>query len=182
MTDRCPAATLVLSPLALANGATLAFHPCPGKDSAAEADLQVLLTSGAAAVVSLVNDEELAMLGVADLGARLQAAGIRWFHLPIEDDHAPDTAFEQAWLSAGPAIHALLDQGLLVSIHCRGGTGRTGLIATRLLLERCLSLTDASAAVKTVRPKALGLPVHIAYIEALAAKLAGNVGQQISNI
>lgn len=174
MTDRCPAATLVLSPLTLANGATLAFHPCPGKDGAAEADLQVLLTSGAAAVVSLVNDEELAMLGVADLGARLQAAGIRWFHLPIEDDHAPDAAFEQAWLSAGPAIHALLDQGALVSIHCRGGTGRTGLIATRLLLERGISLADASAAVKAVRPKALGLPVHIAYIEAVARQHTEN--------
>ncbi|MBQ1783761.1 MAG: dual specificity protein phosphatase family protein [Gammaproteobacteria bacterium] len=175
MTDLCPAATLVLSPLALANGATLAFHPCPGKDGAAEADLQVLLTSGAAAVVSLVNDEELAMLGVADLGERLQAAGIRWFHLPIEDDHAPDAAFEQAWLSAGPAIHALLEQGSLVTIHCRGGTGRTGLIAARLLLERGMSLADASAAVKALRPKALGLPVHIAYIEALVARLSGNI-------
>lgn len=174
MTDCCPAATLVLSPLALTNGATLAFHPCPGKDGASEADLQLLLGSGAAAVVSLVNNDELAMLGVADLGKRLQAAGIRWFHLPIEDDHAPDAAFEQVWLSAGPAIHALLDQGALVTIHCRGGTGRTGLIAARLLLERGMSLADASAAVKAVRPKALGLPVHIAYIEAVASQHAEN--------
>ena len=168
MTEHCPAATLTLSPLALANGATLAFHPCPGKDGAAAADVQVLLASGAAAVVSLVQPEELAMLGVADLGARLQAAGIRWFHLPIEDDHAPDAAFEQAWTSAGPAIHALLDQGELITIHCRGGTGRTGLVAARLLLERGMALSAASAAVKAVRPKALTLPVHVAYLAGLA--------------
>lgn len=161
-------ATLSFSPLHLTNGAVLAFHPCPGKEGAAAADLEVLLANGAAAVITLVEPAELALLGVADLGDRLKAANIQWFHLPIEDDHAPDAAFEQAWQSAGPAIHRLLDQGRLVTIHCRGGTGRTGLIAARLLLERGATLAEATAQVQQVRPKALTLKVHQDYLEDLA--------------
>ncbi len=171
MSSNTTNATLQLSLLHLDNGATLAFHPCPGKDGTPQADIAYLIDQGPAAVVSLVEQHELDELKVSTLGQQLQQAHIHWFHLPIGDDAAPNAAFEAAWAEASPALHELLDAGQLVTVHCRGGTGRTGLVIARLLLERGYSLDEATAAVQQIRPKALTLPVHQHYISELACKL-----------
>ena len=97
--------------------------------------------------------------------------GLKWFHLPIEDDHAPEAAFEQAWTSQSAAILDLLQKGGRLALHCKGGTGRTGLIATRLLLALGWELEPAMAVVKALRPKALTLPAHQAWIADEAARL-----------
>ena len=96
-----------------------------------------------------------------------------WAHCPIEDMTPPGEPFERAWIDTGPRVHALLDRGEGVALHCRAGLGRTGTIAARSLLERGLSLAEAIAAVRRARPGTIETRGQEAYLEALAARGRG---------
>jgi protein-tyrosine phosphatase len=78
---------------------------------------------------------ELELLGVPDLGDRVSRTSLRWWHLPIVDGGVPDVRFEHAWYRAGEDLRRRLAAGEGVVVHCRGGLGRTGIVAARLLIE-----------------------------------------------
>ena len=74
---------------------------CPGKkdtgyylgtiwDRDLEADLEVIAAWRADAVVTLLEEFELEMLGVGALPSLLSSRGIEWHHLPIRDVDVPD--------------------------------------------------------------------------------------------
>lgn len=139
---------------------------CPGKRGPALAgfawkrdlavDLDAVRDWGAAAVISLIESHEIEFLGVSNLEAEVTARGMEWLHLPIVDVTAPGDEFEQRWLSAGPRVRGMLAEGRSVFIHCRGGLGRAGTVAARLLIE--LGEADAAIAiarVREVRPRAI---------------------------
>jgi len=138
---------------------------CPGKkdpfamsghwDRDLEQDLDAISRSGGAMVVSLIEEHELSALHVAHLPRALQQRGLQWLHLPIEDGGVPDKAFEQAWREAAPRIREQLQAGRVVVLHCRGGLGRTGLVAARLLVESGATPPEAVRAVRAVRPGAI---------------------------
>lgn len=96
---------------------------------------------------------------------------IRWFHLPIEDDYAPGADFHEAWKSEKTEINALISGGKSIAIHCMGGSGRTGMVADQILLERGLVLSEVTSRVKNIRSTDLCIPTQIAYIEAFAKKI-----------
>jgi len=153
-------------PLDAQSAAGLIFTPCPGTKGTSIAEaLATLQQAGAAAVISLNPISELENLQVADLGAQVNAHGLQWFHCPIEDDHAPLADFAAAWQQAGPLVHQLLDAGKTVAIHCKGGSGRTGLMAAQILLERGHSKDRVKSMVQTLRPFALTLEPHVRYFE-----------------
>jgi len=118
---------------------------CPGKkDPAAltgawdrdlDIDLQAILDWGGKVLVTLMEQYELRQLGVEDIGERAGEIGLKWYHLPIQDVSIPDSEFEKTWDVVSPILHKHLDAGEHVVIHCRGGLGRTGTIAARLLVE-----------------------------------------------
>jgi protein-tyrosine phosphatase len=60
---------------------------------------------------------------------------MEWHHLPIRDVQVPDARFEAGWESAGVRLGDRLREGERVLVHCRGGLGRTGMVAARLLVE-----------------------------------------------
>ena len=64
-------------------------------------------------------------------------------------------------------MHTLLRQGEKVAIHCKGGSGRTGLVAAQILLELGLDKIEAKQRVQALRPYALTLAPHLAYFNAL---------------
>ena len=84
---------------------------CPGKQQLHAAsgawcrdlglDVAEIARWNAAAVVTLIEDHELASLGVVALGDVMRDAHMTWFHLPIRDVGVPDARFEEAWLGAG---------------------------------------------------------------------------------
>jgi len=129
-----------------------------GDGAALDADLATLVQWGAAALVTLLQPYELTLLGVEDLGARANALGLEWHHLPVTDGAAPGAAFEAAWAETGPSLHARLDAGGRIVVHCRAGIGRSGALAARLLVERGLAPGDAIVAVRRVRPGAIESP------------------------
>ena len=90
--------------------------------------------------------------------------GLAWFQLPVEDDCAPEAPFAAAFASHKTALLARLAAGQTLAIHCRGGSGRTGLMAAILLLEAGYAPTQVKSLVQGLRPKALTLTPHVHYL------------------
>jgi protein-tyrosine phosphatase len=150
-------------------GAGLLLTPCPGTRGVETAiALEQLQAAGAEAVITLMPDGEMASNGVMDLAQLCAQRGLQWFHLPIEDEHPPEQDFAAAWQVQRSAVHQLLDSGGKIAVHCKGGSGRTGLMAAQILLERGWTPDAATAAVKALRPYALSLAVHQHYLGQLA--------------
>ena len=59
----------------------------------------------------------------------------RWWHLSIVDSGIPSRHFEHARNRAGEDLRRLLVAGEGIVVDCRGGLGRTGIVAARLLVE-----------------------------------------------
>jgi protein-tyrosine phosphatase len=134
---------------------------CPGKHDAAAmtggwardlaADLDAIAQWGAGMVVTLVEPIELGLLRVPQLGDEVRRRGMDWLHLPIPDYQPPTAAFERAWHDDGALIRQRLRQGDSIVVHCKGGLGRAGMIAARLLVELGVPATDAIAQVRAAR-------------------------------
>ena len=148
-----------------AGGGVIGMTLCPGKrgDSVFGADWERDLAAdvaairewGARAVVTLIEDHEFEMLGVQALPDAVRAAGLEWHHLPVEDVHAPSPEFETRWVYAGARLRQRLRRGERVLVHCRGGLGRAGSVAARLLVEFGATPVDAISQVRAVRPGAI---------------------------
>jgi ADP-ribosyl-[dinitrogen reductase] hydrolase len=118
-------------------------------------DLDAIRDWGAAAVVTLLEPKELALLRVERLGREVVRRRMLWFHLPIVDVSTPDEEFERRWEVSGAELRALLRDGRDVLVHCRGGLGRAGTIGARLLIELGMEPTTAIREVRDVRPGAI---------------------------
>ncbi|MFM8988549.1 MAG: hypothetical protein ACKOUS_02555, partial [Alphaproteobacteria bacterium] len=94
------------------------------------ADLAAIEDWGAALLLTLVEDDEFARYGVPDFARHARAGRFAWLHLPIGDMKPPGEAFERGWRAHGAAVLDALSGGRRVAIHCVGGRGRTGTIAS----------------------------------------------------
>ncbi len=152
---------------------------CPGKhdrnaksgywDRDLALDLDAIHDWGAAAVVTLMERKELALLRVERLGEEVRRRGMLWFHLPIVDVSTPDAAFERQWHAAGDELRTLLRGGRDVLVHCRGGLGRAGTIAARLLIELGAEPATAVRQVRAARPGAIETREQERYVLGIAA-------------
>jgi len=144
------------------NEGRLGLTLCPGKKDGPRGwnrdlveDLRIIRHWGAGAVLTLIEDHEFQLLDVPSLGDDVLAMGMSWYHLPIRDVDVPDHRFEAQWQTVGPLIHRRIDGGERVLIHCRGGIGRTGLVAGLILAERGCPPRDAIHRVRAVRRGAI---------------------------
>ena len=139
---------------------------CPGKkypwglagnwERDLDPDLDRISRWGATAVVSLITREEIRDLEVQDLSLAVADRHMEWWHLPIPDGQPPGAEFEKAWVHAGAAIRDRLRLGFDVLVHCKGGLGRAGTVAARLLVEFGERPDDAIDRVREARsPNAL---------------------------
>jgi ADP-ribosyl-[dinitrogen reductase] hydrolase len=118
-------------------------------------DLDAVCNWGAAAVVTLLELHEFTLLKVERLGEEVRRRNMLWFHLPIVDVSIPDQRFEEQWGIAGKEVRAILRGGRDVLVHCRGGLGRAGVVAARLLVELGMAPAEAVARVRAARPGAI---------------------------
>lgn len=95
------------------------------------------------------------MLGVRELGEAVKALGIKWVHFPIRDLDTPTDKAMGTWAAISAQLHATLERGGRVLVHCRGGLGRAGTIAALMLIERRWSAPQAISDVRAVRPGAI---------------------------
>lgn len=138
---------------------------CPGKkdpysahgpwDRDLSIDLDAITKWGATLILTLVEQHELEYLEVSKLGSMIRSRGMQWLHLPIKDVSVPSSTFETQWRESGEYIRSLLRNQFDVIVHCRGGLGRAGSIAARILVEFGEKPKKAIAKVRSVRPGAI---------------------------
>jgi len=160
-------------------GGVIGITFCPGKcgpsvsgyrwERDLVADLDVVSKWRPDAVLTLIERHELEMLGVIRLGEQIVARGIEWHHLPIVDVRPPDERFEAAWRTVGPLMHARLRSGGRILVHCRGGLGRAGTVAARLLVELDTAPAEAVRRVRAARPGAIESNEQLEHVLSLRA-------------
>jgi len=90
-----------------------------------------------------------------------------WIHLPIKDVSVPNATFEREWEVIGEGLRARLRAGFDILVHCRGGLGRGGLVAARLLIELGSKSDDAIEQVRRARPGAIETREQENYVKAI---------------
>ena len=118
---------------------------CPGKyqpgavtgawNRDLDADLKAIVEAGATTVITLLEPHELESLRVAELPAKANDLGLTQYSLPVRDGGVPSKKIESLWKSIGREIRDSIRNGELLVIHCKGGLGRTGLLAASLCVE-----------------------------------------------
>ena len=150
---------------------------CPGKKQPGAAtgawdrelglDLDAVVDFGAVVLVSLIEDHEIEALQVQAIAQECTARHLQWIHLPIADVSVPDRNFEESWTRHGPGLRARLRGGFNIVVHCKGGLGRAGTVAARLLIELGTGPHAAIRAVRLARPGAIETPAQLGYVEGL---------------
>lgn len=125
-------------------GGRIGITFCPGKkqdgasgrhDRDLAVDLDVIAHWNAAAIITLIEQFELEDLKVPKLGEEVKRRFMEWHHWQISDYSVPDDEFEASWPENSARLRRLLEAGSRILIHCKGGLGRAGMIAARLLVE-----------------------------------------------
>lgn len=134
---------------------------CPGKkdkygmtgawDRDLDIDIESIKKWGATRFVCLLESKEFSLLGVPELSQTVQESPMKWYHLPIVDTEVPDNAFENKWATVGLELREALVNGEKILLHCRGGLGRTGTIAAKILIEHGYAHDEAIRAVRKAR-------------------------------
>ncbi len=149
---------------------------CPGKTQVNAAtgswnrqldvDLDAIAAWGAVVVLTLVEPSELEELAVANLGAEVEARHMEWLHIPIRDFAVPERDFERTWAQVGEGIRHRLRSGFKILVHCKGGLGRAGMIAAKLMIELGVPVEEAVSQVRRARPGAIETAEQLAYVRA----------------
>ena len=150
--------------LTLENGAQLIFTPCPGtKDAALTDSISTLKQAGTSMLITLMFDEEMEKNNATSLPIECEKQGVAWVQLPILDDAAPSQAFESQWAVQKANILAMINNQGTIAVHCKGGSGRTGLVIGLILLAFGWSGEKVIEEVQKIRPKSLKNPVQLDY-------------------
>jgi protein-tyrosine phosphatase len=107
---------------------------------------------GRGTLLSLVEAQEFARLGVPDFAEQVARTSLRWLHVPIADMATPGTDALAAWRAQRGALGDALQRGDRVLVHCAAGLGRTGMLVARLLVDAGLASDEAIARVRRSRP------------------------------
>jgi ADP-ribosyl-[dinitrogen reductase] hydrolase len=168
---------LRIEAVAAPGGGGIGMTFCPGKHQSdgmtahwqrdLALDLDRIRDWGAVAVVTLMEQHELDRYRVPGLGAAVAARGMAWLHLSIVDVDIPRAPFETAWVTAGPQLRGWLGEGRRILLHCKGGLGRTGTIAARLLIELGMQPEAAIQAVRAARDGTIETPGQLAHVRGL---------------
>jgi ADP-ribosyl-[dinitrogen reductase] hydrolase len=129
-------------------------------------DLEAIQAWGATVIVNLIEDHEMMDLEVQGTAQQLPA-GIDYLRLPIPDFGVPGPEWETQWQVASPQLLDRLRAGESILLHCKGGLGRTGMIAARLLVELGSSPEESIVAVRLARPGTIESREQEAYVRAI---------------
>lgn len=162
---RMPIEPFRISDLTFGNGARLGLCRLPGRSGDLAGDIEAIRLWSPAIVVSMTETAEMAEKGAGDLIPELGRISIAHAHFPIRDFGAPESA-DPRWPALSSRLHALLDEGGAVLLHCLGGKGRSGMVAMRLMTERGIAGPDALTGIRHVRSGAVETPEQEAWASA----------------
>lgn len=163
------------------NGARIGVTFCPGKkdpssiggawDRDLRTDVEAVRDWGASSVLTLIEPHEFDLLSVRGLPDVVRDAGLVWLHAPIPDVSVPGPAFRAAWRTIGPRLLNDLKEGRSAVVHCRGGLGRAGMVAAKLLIMMGEDAPTAVERVRGVRPGAIETSEQEAWVFRYAQNL-----------
>ena len=146
----------------------LILMPCPGTSCDLQSSLDQLQSQGVHAIVTALTLREMQERNITQLPQAVHEMGMAWYHTPIEDDQIPNARFLKTWQQISNDLHHYLSEGNKVALHCMGGSGRTGLLAAHVLLERRWTLADIISQVQQRRPNTFTKPEQLEYVKNLA--------------
>ncbi len=158
---------LVLTAVGTPGGGRIGMTLCPGKrqphaitgpwERDLALDMDAIAAFGATTLATLMETGELEAAAVSTdvLAHAARQRGMTWLHLPIADFCAPDARFEETWAANGPDIRAQLLAAKSIVLHCRGGRGRSGMLAARILVELGIAPEAAVIMVRAANPYAI---------------------------
>ncbi|MEN5286257.1 cyclin-dependent kinase inhibitor 3 family protein [Stenotrophomonas lactitubi] len=125
-----------------------------------DTDLAAIRAWGADYLITLIEPWEFEELRIQTLPERAAVHGLIWHGLPILDGAAPDTRLLDKWGTLGLSLSRKLLAGQKVVVHCKGGLGRAGTVASLLLLDTKVAQSgdEAMRMVRQVRPGAIETP------------------------
>ena len=127
----------------------LAVSPRPRGDDWLGDEIRAWRSAGVDMVVSLLRNQEAESLGLDREPEICRSAGIEYRTLPIVDRSVPESVREM--LKLVDEVLTRLHAGKNVVIHCRQGIGRSGLLATAILIRSGNPLEAAIQLVSDVR-------------------------------
>jgi protein-tyrosine phosphatase len=131
------------------------------------------------ALVTLLTDDELRDLGIANLASALEVHGVESLRLPIRDGGVPTASQADALMALVQAIVRRLRDGRTVVAHCRAGQGRSGLVAAIALAVLGCPPAQAIERVRMAQPRAVETLSQEAYVaEAAAAWARRRLGER----
>jgi len=133
--------------------ASLAIALCPRGGRALHAELLHLKRAGIDTLVSLLDEEQVEMLDLADEGPLAKRVGMQFLHHPIPDHHLPPDPLAFRAFVTGLANRLRL--GERIGVHCWGSIGRATVAAACTLIHLGWPPEFALAAVEAAR----GCPV-----------------------
>ena len=131
----------------------LAIVPCPGGLGRLKDELLALKQGGIETLVSLLDKDEAAWLGLSKEGQMAEEVGLRFLSHPILDRHTPPSTGAFRKFVAGLADR--LRAGDQIGVHCRGSIGRATVTAACTLIHLGWKPDAALAAIEEAR----GYPV-----------------------
>jgi protein-tyrosine phosphatase len=137
-------------------GLTLAPGKCDGekwKRDLAEDVRRLREDYGTDVIVSLLETMELKRLSIGAMPQAVRDAGMDMLRLPIPDGDVPASVEE-----CQPVVRRMITEladGRTVVVHCRGGLGRSGLVAACVLTSLGHDAEAAIAIVRDARPGAV---------------------------
>ncbi|MEM7041384.1 MAG: protein-tyrosine phosphatase family protein [Pseudomonadota bacterium] len=126
---------------------TLFIMPKPSGDWLDD-DIAAYRTAGMDNVVSLLTTDEAHDLSLQNERASCEAQSIDYVQFPIVDRGLPDS---RAFFELVTNVRENLIGGRNVGIHCRAGIGRSGMLASCVLVSLGLTADQAVAAVSQAR-------------------------------
>lgn len=127
----------------------LGIMPRPRGGDWLEDEIHSLKMSGVDAVVSLLEQDEITELDIAEEKSLCEANGIAYLSFPIRDRSIPLS--KQDALAFARKLVKLLQDGMSVVIHCRQGVGRSALVAACVLVLSGVAVNEAFEKIEDAR-------------------------------
>jgi protein-tyrosine phosphatase len=127
---------------------SLAVVSCP-RDGKLKNDLVDMKMGGVETVISMLEPDEAAWLGLADEGRVAEEVGLNFISFPIPDANVPlDPVMFQTFVSD---IAQRVMAGENFGVHCRGSIGRSTVTAACVLIQLGFTPHTALATIEAAR-------------------------------
>src|SRR5437016_5704491 len=127
----------------------IAIIPRPRGGDWLEDEVRGLQNAGFDIVVSLLTDEEAKELGLTDEAELIQGQDLQFRNYPIPDLGVPYSRESAREFLVD--LHRELLAGKKIAVHCRGSIGRSGLVASSMLVLSGVEPTQAFREVSAAR-------------------------------